>query len=43
VVGVKPEEVWAKGKYRRTVEARILLCYWAARDLGHPCHPWRAS
>jgi putative transposase len=36
VLGVKPEEVWAKGKYRRTVEARSLLGYWAARDLGAP-------
>jgi len=34
VLGVKPEEVWAKGKYRRIVEARSLLCYWAVRELG---------
>jgi putative transposase len=27
VLGVKPEEVWAEGKYRRIVEARSLLCY----------------
>lgn len=33
VLGVKPEEVWAKGKYRRIVEARSLLCYWAVREL----------
>jgi len=31
---VKPEEVWAEGKYRRIVEARSLLCYWAVRELG---------
>jgi putative transposase len=36
VLGVKPEEVWAKRKYGRTVEARSLLCYWAARDLAAP-------
>jgi putative transposase len=36
VLGVKPEEVWAKGKYRRIVEARSLLCYWAVRELGVP-------
>jgi len=36
VMGVKPDEVWAKGKHRRTVEARSLLCYWAARELGVP-------
>jgi putative transposase len=30
------EEVWAEGKYRRIVEARSLLCYWAVRDLGVP-------
>ena len=36
VLGVKPEEVWAEGKYRRMVEARSLLCYWAVRELGVP-------
>jgi len=36
VLRVKPEEVWAKGKYRRIVEARSLLCYWAVRELGIP-------
>jgi putative transposase len=34
VLGVKPEAVWAKGKYRRIVEARSLLCYWSVRELG---------
>jgi putative transposase len=34
VLGVKPEEVWAKGKYQRIVDARSLLCYWAVRELG---------
>jgi putative transposase len=33
VLGVKPEEVWAKGKYRRIVEVRSLFCYWAVREL----------
>jgi chromosomal replication initiation ATPase DnaA len=36
VLGVKPEEVWAEGKYRRIVEARSLLCHWAVRELGVP-------
>jgi len=36
VLGVKPEEVWAEGKYRRVVDARSLLCYWAVRQLGVP-------
>jgi putative transposase len=36
VLGVKPEEVWAEGKYRHIVEARSLLCYWAVRELGEP-------
>ncbi len=36
VLGVKPEEVWAEGKYRRIVGARSLLCYWAVRELGLP-------
>jgi REP element-mobilizing transposase RayT len=36
VLGVDPENVLAKGKYRRIVEARSLLCYWAVRELGAP-------
>jgi len=31
---IKPEDVWAAGKYRRTVEARSLLCFWATTELG---------
>ncbi len=31
---VKPEEVWAGGKHRRTVAARSLLCFWATTQLG---------
>ena len=34
VLGLEPGEVWAAGKYRRIVEARSLLCYWAVRELG---------
>jgi putative transposase len=34
VLGVRPEEVLARGKYRRVVEARSLLCHWAVRELG---------
>jgi putative transposase len=36
VLGVKPEEVWAEGRYRHIVKARSLLCYWAVRELGVP-------
>ena len=36
VMGVRPEEVWAEGKYRPIVEARSLFCYWAVRELGVP-------
>jgi len=36
VLRVKSEEVWAKGKCRRILEARSLLCYWAVRELGMP-------
>ena len=36
VLGVKPEDVWAAGKYRHIVKARSLLCYWAVRELGVP-------
>jgi REP element-mobilizing transposase RayT len=31
---VDEAEVWAPGKQRRRVEARSVLCYWAARELG---------
>ena len=34
ILGVKPEEVWAAGRYRRIVEASSLLCYLAVRELG---------
>jgi REP element-mobilizing transposase RayT len=34
VLGVKFEQIWEKGKYRQTVKARSLLCYWAVRELG---------
>ena len=34
LMGLNPKEVWAAGKYRRIVEARSLLCYWAVRELG---------
>ena len=36
VLSLKPEELWSAGKYRRIVEARSLLCYWAVRELGVP-------
>jgi len=35
-LGIKQEDVYAKGRYRRIVEARSLLCYWAVRELGIP-------
>jgi REP element-mobilizing transposase RayT len=34
VLGVRREDVWAEGKYRRMLEARSLLCYWAGRKLA---------
>ena len=33
VLGVRPEDVWATGRYRHIVEARSLLCYWVVREL----------
>jgi len=36
VLGVEAEAVWASGRYRRIVEARSLLCYWAVKELGTP-------
>ena len=26
--------MWSAGKYRKIVQARSLLCYWAVRELG---------
>ncbi len=34
VMGIKAEEVWARGKYPKTVAARSLFCFWAVRELG---------
>ncbi|MBU0735519.1 MAG: transposase, partial [Proteobacteria bacterium] len=34
VLGMKPDEVFSKGRQDRKVKARSLLCFWAARDLG---------
>jgi len=34
LMGVAPDDIWARGKYPRIVDARSLFCYWAARDLG---------
>jgi len=34
VLGIKPEEVFSKGRQGRKVTARSLFCFWAARELG---------
>jgi putative transposase len=34
VLGMKPDEVFSKGRQNRKVKARSLLCFWAARELG---------
>jgi len=34
VLGMKPDEVFSKGRQDRKVKARSLLCFWAARELG---------
>lgn len=34
LLSVKPEIVTRRGRYPDTVEARSVLCYWAARELG---------
>jgi len=31
---IKPEQVLATGKYKKTVTARSLLCFWATSELG---------
>jgi len=34
VLGMKPDEVFLKGRQDRKVKARSLLCFWAAREFG---------
>ena len=34
VMNLKPDDVWAKGRYPKIVDARSLFCYWAVRELG---------
>jgi hypothetical protein len=34
VLGIRPEQIWVRGKYEQVVEGRSLLCYWAVRELG---------
>jgi len=33
-LNIKPEDVLIRGKYKQTVKARDLLCYWGTRELG---------
>jgi REP element-mobilizing transposase RayT len=34
LVKIETSELWLPGKERKRVQARSLLCYWAARELG---------
>ncbi len=34
VMGLEASEIWKRGKSRRRVAARSLLCFWAVRELG---------
>ena len=34
ILGMKPDEVFSKGRQDRKVKARSLLCFWASRQLG---------
>lgn len=34
LLDLEPEIVTRRGRYPDTVQARRVLCYWAARDLG---------
>jgi len=34
LMGLSPSEVLASGRYRKTVEARSVVCFWAMRELG---------
>jgi chromosomal replication initiation ATPase DnaA len=33
LLNIKPKDVLARGKYKQTVKARCLLCYWGTREL----------
>ena len=34
LMGLKREEILSPGKYKKVVEARSAVCYWAVRELG---------
>ena len=34
MLDLKPEQLLAVGKYKQTVAARSLLCFWATSELG---------
>ena len=34
LLDISLSEVWSQGKYRKIVNARSLLCFWAVRELG---------
>ena len=34
LLNIEPKDVLARGKYRQTVKARSLLCYWGTQELG---------
>jgi len=34
IIGIDTDQVWSRGKQTKTVQARSLLCYWAAHELG---------
>ena len=34
LLDMETRDVLARGKFRQTVKARSLLCYWATRELG---------
>ena len=34
LLNIEPKDVLARGKYKQTVKARSLLCYWGTRELG---------
>ena len=36
IYGIEKAEVFSKGRHKRKVRARSLLCYWAVREAGIP-------
>ena len=43
VLGMKPDEVFSKGRQNRRVKERSLLCFWAVGNWAHPIQLWQRN